>query len=104
VLRRLIATVLLALTLAVGSGGVGAAVAGAATRQDPTTVTTERDLPRTNDELDQVDEGEHLDAWWILVAAIGCAVLVGGGGYWMKRRMDGEARRDREREREAAGH
>jgi hypothetical protein len=101
VLRRLAAAVLLALALGAAAGGIGTGVAGASPRQDPTTTTTQRHLPRTNDELDQLDDGEHLDAAWIFVAAVGCAVLVGGGGWWMKRRMDREARGDRERE--AAG-
>jgi heme A synthase len=102
VLRRPAATVLLALALVVGTGGATAGAAAAASRQDGTTATTERHLPRTNDELDQLDDGEHLDAVWVYLAAISCAVLVGGGGWWMKRRMDREARNDREREREAA--
>ena len=109
-LRRLLA--ITALVLAVGAGLVGpVATAGAeaaTSAQQPgtadgTTATTDRRLPRTNDELDQLDDGEHLDSIWVFASAVGCAALVGGGGWWLKRRMDAEARQDREREQAGRG-
>jgi hypothetical protein len=87
VLRRSLAALALAVVLSLTLLG------GAAHAQEPTSTSTH--LPRTDAELDQLDDGNGLTAPWVIASGVACAVAVGGGGLWMKRRMDREAAADR---------
>jgi hypothetical protein len=54
------------------------------------TATTLRQLPRTEAEAEQRDDGNNLGAPWVLGSAVAAGAVILVGGLWMKRRMERE--------------